>query len=164
MIFPEKRCALFRIMRWRARAVSGPGALVVAEPADHAPLYHDRALRALFAGNHPRGVGTKRDPIELLDFGADHIERHAHQRGCDLGLRFLVIGDPHGRENRFVQRWRVVPDASRAIFGIPVCTHGILLDDLAYLGGIMLHCNMKLIWQRRYARSVTIRSVVADAT
>src|SRR5690349_19541495 len=139
------------------RAGSGPGALVVAEAADHAALDHDRALRPLFTGDHARRRGTGGDTVLLFDFRPDCVQRHPHQRCGDLGLCFLVIGDPHSRKNRFVERWRVVPDAPRSIFGIPVCTHGVLLDDLGYLGLSMLHCNMKLLWQRRYARTVLAR-------
>ena len=51
-----------------AGSQSGPGALVVAEFPDHAAFDHDRALRALFAGDHP-GRRARGNARRLLHFG-----------------------------------------------------------------------------------------------
>src|SRR3954449_2143087 len=100
----------------------GPGALVVAESPDDTPLHHHRALRALFACDHARGQARGRS-AELLDLGPYRVQRHSHQRRGDLRLRLLVIGETDRSEDRLVQRRGVVPDATRSIFGVPVCAH-----------------------------------------
>jgi hypothetical protein len=105
---------------------AGAGAL--SEAADDAALDHDRALRALFAGDDARGGDAAVGPGLLLDFRLHDIERHSHQRCGDLGLLLLIVGDADGGEDRLVQGGRVVADAPRAIFGIPVCAHGGLIS------------------------------------
>src|SRR6266700_2169296 len=100
----------------------GPGALVVAEAPDDAPFHHHGTLRALFAGDHARGP-TRRGAAELLDLGPNRVERHPHQRRGDFRLRFLVVGDADRREDRLVQRRRIVPHSPRPVFGVPICTH-----------------------------------------
>ena len=91
--------------------------------ADDAALDHDGALRALFAGNHPRGGGTPGDAAGLLHFGQNRLDIHAHQRGGDLGLLLMVFGDPRGSENRLFQGRRVAPHTPGAVFGLPVFAH-----------------------------------------
>ena len=51
----------------------------------HAPLDHDRALRALFAGDD---AGRRRatNAAGLLHFGQNRLDRQPHQRGRDLRL------------------------------------------------------------------------------
>ena len=92
-----------------------------------------RALRALFAGEHARRGDVAVGAGLLLHLGLNDIERHTHQGRGDLGLLRLVVGDADGGEDRLVQGGRIVADAPRAIFGIPVCAHNGLILMPGYL-------------------------------
>src|ERR1700736_229543 len=124
--------------------------LVVAEFPDHPAFDHDRALRALFARDHPRRR-TRGDASGLLHFGSYGFDRQPHQRSGDFSLRLLVVGNAHRSEDGFIQRRRIASDAPRSIFRIPVFAHRGLSFDPEYLEAMMLHCNMKLVWQSSYA-------------
>src|ERR1700704_3819592 len=131
----------------------GAGALVVAEFPDNAALDDDRALRALFARDHPRRR-TRGDAPGLLHFASYGFDRQPHQRRGDFGLRLLVVRNAHRSEDCFIQRRRIAPDAPRSIFRIPVFAHQGLSFDPEYLEAMILHCNMKLVWQSSYAFGV----------
>ena len=77
------------------RRGSRAGALVVAESLDHAALNHDRALRTLFACDYPRRRARIGSAL-LLHFGQNLIEWQPHQRGRNLGLLLLIVGDADG--------------------------------------------------------------------
>src|SRR5690349_8209109 len=132
--------------------------------ADDATLDDDGALRALFAGNHARGGGAGGNPAGLLHFGEYRLEIHAHERGRDLGLLFMIVGDASSSENRLFQGRRVAPHAPGAVFGLPVFTHRGLANRspisrdpyaaLQYETGVaMLPCARACpVWSRRKFR------------
>ena len=106
----QKCSAVFRSKALQSITIGlRPDTLVVAEFSAHAALDHDRALRALFACNH--ACRTRSGAAGLLDFGLHGFERHPHQRGGDLGLLLEIVGNSHGGEDGFIQRWRIAPDA-----------------------------------------------------
>src|SRR4051812_27722713 len=99
---PERKKAIRRSGdrangQMKARS-SGTGAFVVAKSPGDAALDHDRTLRALLAGNDA-GHRARGKAVDFLHFGKDWFKGHPHQRGGNLRLLLLVVGDADGGEN-----------------------------------------------------------------
>src|SRR5262249_11830929 len=112
-----------------------------AESPDHAAFDHHGALRALFAGDHARS-NPRSGAALLLHLDQHIVERQPHQCSRNFSLLLLIVGDADSPKNGLVERRRIAPDAPRSIFGIPVFTHWGPSFGAAYLGSVMLHCNM----------------------
>src|SRR5262245_49736018 len=124
------------------RAIAG------GRPARDLALHHDGALGT-------RTSGGEGDAVDVLLLGglqhchADLVHRHADQGCRDLGLLLRIVAEPTGREDRILERRRLLAHPAGAILGIPGLAHdGALLPFFFRYEGLSC-CSATILMVRR---------------
>src|SRR5262249_47773375 len=93
-----------------------------ADPARDLALDHDRTLGAGALGEHD--IAVHRLALRCLQHCHAHLlDRHVHQRRRDLGLLLWIVGQPPRREDRLIERRRLLAHLAGSILGLPSLAH-----------------------------------------